>query len=859
MSAQGFLATRAVCSRIYPRRAHASHARRVVAMAATTEPRTSIAELLSSCVDAARKGCDEIRAVQERRAASGALASTRKDADDPRSALTEADTNAQRAIVNALKATWPTLNIVGEEEDEPLDPSLARQLKKDVCDVSSSPPIASWTEPTSSLTVFVDPVDGTREFVEGRLEAVQCLIGVAFRGRAVGGVVGLPFPENAEEPIIVWGVAQPGATSGVSGAIGGGATDVPQRARLSDANDGLICVTGDSKNESLAVARESVRAAADVVIGGAGNKILALADGRADVALMHFGTSLWDTCAPEAVLRARGGKITDLLGAPLVHDPSRPGGLINDLGVLATSANASKIDPDGRDHAALAATMRADPRLRTLLKRYVGEVDSGGSEGAGARASDIARCLRGAPVAASWVGERIVSTLCGETADGEDAPFTLAGYVAPEEGAFRGLMSDACRLELHWEGGDAASGGMPATAFYKKVVLGDLDHARTKAKTAPLKLSRDVGSAAVEAGFLACPSVLAALNDAGVRVPRCFDADLRPCDDDLIESKFALLLEDFAPAQGWKQERLLTPSQARASLTALAKMHATFMPAAAAARVGVDGDVGEDELLSAVTGAVWPSGAYWQPDMQPAEQMTTLKSIWNDTHLPAFKDAFKERLPELGADVDTIGERLQDVAVDVGAASHPFGPGQAVPEWAQKWKTLIHGDAKSANIFLREDASAPEGWEVGLIDFQWMGFGLGAVDAAHVLLASVDPQTLGYAADDIAHTDPDAPVKLMDHYHVQLCEALAANGAAASAEKAANIWTREETQRQYEAAVLDFCRVIFAYQWVRVKASPQSLKENESSMNKNSYNKSIANAMWVVKECDAVLKKRAAA
>jgi hypothetical protein len=30
-------------------------------------------------------------------------------------------------------------------------------------------------------------------------------------------------------------------------------------------------------------------------------------------------------------------------------------------------------------------------------------------------------------------------------------------------------------------------------------------------------------------------------------------------------------------------------------------------------------------------------------------------------------------------------------------------------------------------------------------------------------------------------------------------------------------------------------------------------------MNKNSYNKSIANAMWVVKECDLVLKKRAAA
>ena len=43
------------------------------------------------------------------------------------------------------------------------------------------------------LCVFVDPVDGTREFVEGRLEAVECLVGVAYRGRAVAGVMGLPF------------------------------------------------------------------------------------------------------------------------------------------------------------------------------------------------------------------------------------------------------------------------------------------------------------------------------------------------------------------------------------------------------------------------------------------------------------------------------------------------------------------------------------------------------------------------------------------------------------------------------------------------------------------------------------------
>ena len=59
-----------------------------------------------------------------------------------------------------------------------------------------------------------------------------------------------------------------------------------------------MCITGDSKNASLTAAKRAVDAAGNAMIGGAGNKILAVAEGRAEVALMHFGTSLWDTCAP---------------------------------------------------------------------------------------------------------------------------------------------------------------------------------------------------------------------------------------------------------------------------------------------------------------------------------------------------------------------------------------------------------------------------------------------------------------------------------------------------------------------------------------------------------------------------------
>ena len=165
-----------------------------------------------------------------------------KDIDDPRSALTEADLNAQKAVVDRIRATWPVnLRIVGEEDEDETnevdvsDPEL--QLRRDLCDVSSSPSLAGWSEPVEVLTVFVDPVDGTREFVEERLAAVQCL-GQAWRagGRAVAGAIGLPFPGGtlSEPTSVVWGIAAPGATSGVTGIVG----EAPKRPRLSPETKG---------------------------------------------------------------------------------------------------------------------------------------------------------------------------------------------------------------------------------------------------------------------------------------------------------------------------------------------------------------------------------------------------------------------------------------------------------------------------------------------------------------------------------------------------------------------------------------------------------------------------------------------
>jgi 3'-phosphoadenosine 5'-phosphosulfate (PAPS) 3'-phosphatase len=50
------------------------------------------------------------------------------------------------------------------------------------------------------------------------------------------------------------------------------------------------------------------------------------------------GTNRWDTCAPEALLRLRGGVLTDMRGQRLVYDPKSS--------VTRNESLVAALDPD---------------------------------------------------------------------------------------------------------------------------------------------------------------------------------------------------------------------------------------------------------------------------------------------------------------------------------------------------------------------------------------------------------------------------------------------------------------------------------------------------------------------------------
>ncbi len=375
-----------------------------------------IRELLSVCVSLSGAACSVIRSVQRHRENSGVLNAELKDPRDSRSYLTNADVGAQRVILSGLRREWPNLKIVAEEEEDTHEENKIYEnndtaelsVSKSLCrDLKISDALKNL--PMNDVCLFIDPLDGTREFVEGRLESVQSLIGISVRGQSVAGVMGLPFHhEQCSRNLHTIQAQPPSAASGVVvyGLVGAGVFGIKNVKTAGRAGNMLLATSAKCKEPALKIAQRIIiqptctktgRASdsnadldsnALLKVGGCGHKVLRLLTGEADVALFNLVSSVWDTCATEALLHASGGRMTNLFGWPLNHSYDdcvihtsgtsaleNPGQvnplgspLVHHLGVLATTARFEDCDPLHRSHAQLCKILSQHPEVLALLR-----------------------------------------------------------------------------------------------------------------------------------------------------------------------------------------------------------------------------------------------------------------------------------------------------------------------------------------------------------------------------------------------------------------------------------------------------------------------------------------------------------
>lgn len=253
---------------------------------------------------------------------------------------TLADRLAQQSICASLSKHFPKITIIGEE-DLP-----SEEVKEDLIESGQAEEVYQKTCPAEfcdlkeeELVVWVDPLDGTKEYTEGLLDNVTVLIGIAHRGRAIAGVINQPFfnyqlGAGAVLGRTIWGM--PGL-----GAFGFELKEVPGDKRI-------VTTTRSHSNKVVVSCVEAMEPHEVLRVGGAGNKIIHLIEGRASAYVFASpGCKKWDTCGPEAILHAVGGKLTDIHGNPYRYDADVKH--MNSAGVLATLRNheyySSRVPP----------------------------------------------------------------------------------------------------------------------------------------------------------------------------------------------------------------------------------------------------------------------------------------------------------------------------------------------------------------------------------------------------------------------------------------------------------------------------------------------------------------------------------
>lgn len=315
-----------------------------------------IIRLIGNCVTLANWAGKEIRHITH----ASRYAPSKLEVVDKgnRDFQTKADRLVQRLIVVNLKKIFPEATIVGEE-DLPVDEEEDSRLETHFLSCHTTgpepaiqkmpiPPGFGYENLTAKdITIWVDPLDGTAEYVEGKVTHVTVLIGISVKGSVIAGVINQPFDSDDVSPNVD---GHKGRT--IWGLVGLGCFGVAPKKPLENSEFNIV-TTKSHGNKNIEDTIAAIKPDKVTRIGGAGYKVLKIIEGEAQSYVFPSnGCKRWDTAAPEAILKASGGKLTDILGNPIEYNYRPDNDYQNYLGVIASvdEASHSKVIESIPDH-----------------------------------------------------------------------------------------------------------------------------------------------------------------------------------------------------------------------------------------------------------------------------------------------------------------------------------------------------------------------------------------------------------------------------------------------------------------------------------------------------------------------------
>jgi myo-inositol-1(or 4)-monophosphatase len=262
-------------------------------------------------LEVARACCQEAAALLRQRAGERPVVR----AKSAHERVTDADIEVETLLRKTLRAAVPDSAVVGEELPD---------------------------EPGQAVTWYVDPIDGTHNFLRG-LPLACVSVGVAVGGRLVGGCVHDLFRDESFTggegvPLLINGAAPPSPPP--AAALPLALTDIP--------------LTGRAGPDEPAFALDLLARADTRRIYSTALSLAWVAAGRADLACnLHIHP--WDVAAGAALVRSAGGAYTPVGG----QDPATAPGFV----ATRTRPDAATRDLERWTLARLAA-LAAQPSSR---------------------------------------------------------------------------------------------------------------------------------------------------------------------------------------------------------------------------------------------------------------------------------------------------------------------------------------------------------------------------------------------------------------------------------------------------------------------------------------------------------------
>ncbi|XP_068618595.1 putative inositol monophosphatase 3 [Battus philenor] len=266
--------------------------------------------LLKAAIHAAEYGGGKVAEGTRRDLNVKSKGKTKEGVNDP---VTDADYASHCVMYYSLRNTFPKLTIVSEEHSKN-DPKCENQM-----------PFLTDTLPAEhhsiyylndelvfakDITIWIDPLDATKEYTEGLYQYVTTMVCVAYKGIPIIGVIHYPFP--TQNPQTYWGWLAKKTSSNVANVAHKEENKEHPRVVVSISHQGRV---SDMAKEAFGP-KTTVSTAA-----GAGYKVMGVVNGTYDVYLHTTAIKKWDLCAGDAIIRTVDGKMTTSNGEPITYYP----------------------------------------------------------------------------------------------------------------------------------------------------------------------------------------------------------------------------------------------------------------------------------------------------------------------------------------------------------------------------------------------------------------------------------------------------------------------------------------------------------------------------------------------------------